>query len=302
MGSGTLYVVGTPLGNLEDLSPRAVRVLGQVQVVAAEDTRTAQKLWARFGLSPETVSYFEGNEGSRAAELVARLRAGEDVALISEAGMPAVSDPGERLVRAAVEAGVKVVVVPGPAAAITALAGSGLPTARFTFVGFLPREGPPRGALLARLRGAPETLILYEAPGRTGRTLRDLAESLGGERPACVARELTKVHEEFVRGSLDELAARYQDQPPRGEVTLVVAGAAERTAADQPLDLARLEQEVDSRLAAGQSAREIAAALALLSGRPRRQLYQLALARMHRSPAAAHDPDSEADPESDAQD
>ena len=208
MPSGTLYVVGTPLGNLEDLSPRAIRVLGAVAVVAAEDTRTAQKLWARFGLAPHTVSYFEGNEASRAEELVARLLGGDDVAVISEAGMPGVSDPGERLVQRAVAAGVEVVVVPGPSAAVTALAGSGLSTAAFTFLGFLPREGTPRRALLARLRPAPETLIFYEAPGRTAATLSDLADSLGGGRRACVARELTKVHEEFSRGTLTELAAR----------------------------------------------------------------------------------------------
>ena len=282
MPSGTLYVVGTPLGNLEDLSPRAIRVLGAVAVVAAEDTRTAQKLWARFGLAPHTVSYFEGNEASRAEELVARLLGGDDVAVISEAGMPGVSDPGERLVQRAVAAGVEVVVVPGPSAAVTALAGSGLPTAAFTFLGFLPREGTPRRALLARLRLAPETLIFYEAPGRTAATLSDLADSLGGGRRACVARELTKVHEEFCRGTLAELAARTTAQPPRGEVTLVVAGASpEEAAALGPAEV-DLEQAVDAKLAAGDSPKDIAAALSLSSGKPRRQIYQLALARMRR--------------------
>jgi 16S rRNA (cytidine1402-2'-O)-methyltransferase len=279
MAIGTLFVVGTPLGNLDDLSPRAVRVLGAAKVVAAEDTRTAQKLWARFGIAPHTVSYFEGNEASRAAELVERLRAGDDVALISEAGMPGVSDPGERLVREAALAGAKVVVVPGPSAAVTALAGSGLPTARFTFVGFLPQKQEARDALLARLRPSPETLIFYEAPGRTAATLADLARHLGGARRACVARELTKIHEEYLRGTLDALSTRAGEAAPRGEVTLVVEGAPEGASAEAPIDL---EREVDARLAAGQSPREIAAALALATGKPRRQLYQLALARRPR--------------------
>lgn len=282
MGTGTLYVVGTPLGNLEDMSPRAVRVLGEVKLVAAEDTRSAQKLWARFGLAPHTVSYFEGNEAGRAAKLVARLLDGDDVALISEAGMPAVSDPGERLVAEAVAAGVRVVVVPGPSAALTALAGSGLPTARFTFVGFLPREEGARIALLSRYRAAEETLLFYEAPSRTAATLADLSRSLGAGRRACLCRELTKIHEEYRRGTLDELQAGAERDPPRGEVTLVVEGApADQAQGTTPLDL---EAEIDARLARGESPKELAAALALLTGKPKRQIYQLALLR-RRGPA-----------------
>jgi 16S rRNA (cytidine1402-2'-O)-methyltransferase len=278
--SGRLYIVGTPLGNLEDLSPRAARVLAEAAVVAAEDTRTAQKLFARSGVSTPTVSYFEGNEAARSAELIERLRRGERVALISEAGMPGVSDPGERLVRAAIDAGIAVEVVPGPSAAITALVGSGLPAARFTFLGFLPREVGRRLALLARFRAAEETLIVYEAPGRVAATLADLAASLGEHRQACVARELTKLHEEYLRGSLGELAARFTVEAPRGEVTLVVAGATpEEAAATAPLDL---EAEVDRRVRAGESPKEIAAALSLATGKPRRQIYQLALARKGR--------------------
>ncbi len=271
---GKLFVVGTPLGNLEDLSPRAVRVLSSVAVVAAEDTRAAQRLFARFDLHTPTVSYFEGNEAARAGELLARLAAGDDVALISEAGMPGVSDPGERLVAAAAAAGVTVEVVPGPSAAIAALVGSGLPSARFTFVGFLPREAGPRAAELAGLRDRRETLVFYEAPNRVAATLADLAAAFGGARAACVARELTKVHEEFARGTLDALAARYADEAPRGEVTLVVTGAAEA-----PAVAIDLESEVAARLARGESPKEIAAALALVTGKPRRMIYQLAVAK-----------------------
>ena len=276
--SGTLFVVGTPLGNLEDMSPRAVRVLQEARLVAAEDTRTAQKLFARFGIATPVTSYFEGNEAQRAGELVARLEGGDDVALISEAGMPGISDPGERLVAQAVAAGLRVEVVPGPAAALTALVGSGLPTARFTFIGFAPRERGRRDELFSRFRLVEETLVLYEAPGRVHATLVDLAAVLGGGRRACVARELTKIHEEFVRGTLDELAVRFAEDAPRGEVTMVVAGASpeERAAESGPLDL---DAEVSARLAAGESPKEIAAALALKTGKPKRQIYQLALLR-----------------------
>ena len=278
MSSGRLFVVGTPLGNLEDLSPRAIRVLGEVGLVAAEDTRTAQRLFARFGITTRTTSYFEGNEAERSAQLVERLLFGEKIALISEAGMPGVSDPGERLISAAVAAGIDIEVIPGPSAAITALVGSGLPTSRFTFVGFLPREDGDRIALLARFRLVEETLVFYEAPSRTGATLALLCEVLAPTRRACVARELTKIHEEFVRGTLQDLAARFAEEPPRGEVTIVAAGASpdERARESAPLDL---EADVDARLAAGQSPKDIAAALALKTGKPRRAIYQLALAR-----------------------
>ena len=278
MSVGRLFVVGTPLGNLEDLSPRAIRVLGEVALVAAEDTRTAQKLFARFGIATKTTSYFEGNEAERSAWLVERMVGGDHIALISEAGMPGVSDPGERLIAAAVAAGVAIEVIPGPSAAITALVGSGLPTGRFTFVGFLPRERGDQIAVLSRFRLVEETLVFYEAPGRTAATLVLLAESLSPSRKACVARELTKIHEEFVRGTLAELASRYETEPPRGEVTIVVAGASsdERAEEGAPIDL---EADVDARLAAGQSPKDIAAALALKTGKPRRAIYQLALAR-----------------------
>ena len=269
---GTLYVVGTPIGNLEDLTFRALRVLGEVEVIAAEDTRAVQAIFARHGITPrELVSCFEGNEARRAEELVGRLREGARVALVSEAGLPGVSDPGQRLVAAAVAAGLPVVVVPGPSAHATALVASGLPSDRFLFLGFPPRDEGPRQALFGSLRGERATLLFYEAPARVGRTFADLAAALGGERRACLARELTKLHEELVRGPLAELAARYADTPPRGECTIVVEGGAESPPAVD------VEARVRELLAAGLGPRDVAARLALETGKPRRTLYQLAL-------------------------
>jgi 16S rRNA (cytidine1402-2'-O)-methyltransferase len=276
--SGTLYVVATPIGNLEDITLRALRVLREVGVIAAEDTRAAQHLLSHFEIArPTIVSFFEGNEAGRTEHLLARLNAGEDVALISEAGTPAVSDPGARLVQAAVAAGVKVVPVPGASAAVAALVASGLPTDSFLFVGFPQRDGGPRLQQFARLRGVEATLVFYEAPARTPATLLDLAAALGDQRQACVARELTKVHEELVRGTLKELAAAYADAPPRGEVTIVVEGAAAEAAAAAEAGI-DVEAEVRRRLAGGESPKEIAAALALMTGKQRRQIYQLAVA------------------------
>ncbi|RMH44524.1 MAG: 16S rRNA (cytidine(1402)-2'-O)-methyltransferase [Deltaproteobacteria bacterium] len=269
-----MYVVATPIGNLEDMSYRAVRVLGEVDVVAAEDTRSARTLFDRFDIRPkEVVSYFDANEAERASELVARLRAGASVAVISEAGTPGVSDPGWRLVAAAREAGVRVEVVPGPVAAIAALVGSGLPTDRFMVVGFPPREPGPRRMLFGQLRSQRATLVLYEAPGRVAQTLADLADALGGARRAAVCRELTKLHEETVRGTLAELHDRYAAAPPRGECTLVVAGARDDEAADQ-VDIAA---ELRALLDAGLGPKDAAARLVVATGKPRRALYQLAL-------------------------
>jgi 16S rRNA (cytidine1402-2'-O)-methyltransferase len=275
---GTLYVVATPIGNLEDITLRALRVLREVGVIAAEDTRAAQNLLSHYEIArPTIVSFFEGNEAGRTEHLMARLHSGEDVALISEAGTPAVSDPGARLVQAAVAGGVRVVPIPGASAAITALVASGLPTDSFLFVGFPQRDGGPRLQAFARLRGVEATLVLYEAPTRTAATLQDLAAALGDDRRACVARELTKVHEELARGTLKELAQRYAEAAPRGEVTIVVEGAAAEDAARAEAGI-DVEAEVRRRLAGGESPKEIAAALALVTGKPRRQIYQLAVA------------------------
>jgi 16S rRNA (cytidine1402-2'-O)-methyltransferase len=269
--SGRLYVVGTPIGNLEDITHRAVRVLGEVDLIAAEDTRSARVLLARYGIKKKTVSFFCGNEARRSEMLLDQLRQGRQVALISESGMPGISDPGERLVRRCVEHEIEVDVIPGPNAALCALVLSGLPTDRFSFLGFLPRAGAARRQLLAQLAFQPGTLVLYEAPGRVAKTLAELAETLGGDRPAALVRELTKLHQEAVRDTLGGLAARHRETPPRGEVTLVVGPGH----LSQEIPRADLEAEIVERLAQGQSPREIADALAACG---RRQVYQRALA------------------------
>jgi 16S rRNA (cytidine1402-2'-O)-methyltransferase len=267
--SGVLYIVGTPIGNLEDLSPRAARILREVSLVAAEDTRSAKILLTHAGSSARVTSYFEGNEAARSDDLLRALGVG-DVALISEAGMPGVSDPGERVIAAAIAAGHKVEVIPGPSAALAALVASGLPTARFAFLGFPPREEGARRELFGTLRGEIGTMIFYEAPDRVGATLADLAAALGEDRRASLGRELTKIHEEHVRGSLGELAARYADVPPRGECTLVVQGGAEAVEID-------VEAELRALLAQGLGPKDAAARLVVKTGKPRRVLYQLAL-------------------------
>jgi len=275
--SGTLYIVGTPIGNLEDLSLRAARLLRSVDVIAAEDTRAAKTLLAHVdalgAVNPRRtiISFFEGNEAERAAEIAAALGDGKHVAVISEAGMPGISDPGQRAVAAAIERGARVEVVPGPNAAVAALVGSGLPAERFLFLGFPPREEGARREMFGSLRDQQATLIFYEAPDRVAATLGDLADALGDDRPASLARELTKIHEEHARGTLRELATRYADVSPRGECTLVVEGAAE-----VPLAV-DIEAELRKLLASGLGPRDAAARLVVVTGKPRRQLYQIAL-------------------------
>jgi 16S rRNA (cytidine1402-2'-O)-methyltransferase len=270
--SGVLYVVGTPIGNLEDMTYRGVRILGEVDLIAAEDTRAVQVLLNHYGIRRPLLSYFEGNEAERAAELCERLACGARVALVSQAGMPTISDPGYRLVRAAIEGGVRVEVIPGPSAALCALVASGLAPERFLFLGFPPRTEGRRREAFARLRAENATLVIYEAPPRVAATLEDLEAALG-DREAAVARELTKLHEEVQRGRLSALHARYAAEPPRGEVTLVVAGAA----ADERAPVIDITEEVRRALAEGRPAREIAAELSLRTGKPRRAIYQLAI-------------------------
>ena len=221
---GTLYLVGTPIGNVEDLSPRARRVLEAVDVLAAEDTRHTGRLLDRFGLKRPMVSYHDHNKDGRTPDLVARLQSGASVAVVSDAGSPGISDPAFTLVRAAVQAGVPVVPVPGPSSALCALEVSGLPTDRFAFEGFLPRKSGRRRARIEELRADPRTLIFFESPHRLQAALEDLLAVLG-DRPASVSRELTKKFEETRRGSLRELLAWVEDHPPRGEFVLVVGGA-----------------------------------------------------------------------------
>ena len=220
--AGTLYLVATPIGNLEDITHRAVRVLGEVDVIACEDTRHTKKLLNHYGINTKTISYHEHNERERAAELLELLKSGKDIAVVSDAGTPGISDPGFRLTRIAIENGVSVVPVPGANALITALIASGLPTDEFFFGGFLPARSGARRARLAELRSTPATLIFYEGPHRIAATLKDAHEILG-EREAVVARELTKIHEEFARGRLSELATRFSSaENARGEMVLMI--------------------------------------------------------------------------------
>jgi 16S rRNA (cytidine1402-2'-O)-methyltransferase len=221
---GTLYLVSTPIGNLEDLSARAARLLGEADVVLAEDTRRSGILLRHLGLSTPLLSLHAHNEEERGTEVLARLRTGAALALVSDAGTPLVSDPGERLVRRALEEGHEVVPIPGPSAILHALVGSGLPAVPFTFLGFIPRKGKEREEALDRITHARETIVLFESPERLAKTLTELEARCGGNREAAVAREMTKLHEEFRRGTLAELARHYADgDAVRGEVTLVVA-------------------------------------------------------------------------------
>lgn len=267
-----LILAATPIGNLGDASRRLIETLERVEVVAAEDTRTTLQLMRVLGITnrPRLVALHEHNERERAAELVAQ--AGEqDVLLVSDAGMPAVSDPGFVLVQAAIAAGVTVTALPGPSAVLTALALSGLPTDRFAFEGFLPRKG--RLAALRALAAEPRTLVFFESPHRVADALRDLAEAFGAERPAAVCRELTKLHEEVARGTLAELAERFAEGA-RGEIVLVVGGAAPATASLED-GVARVEALV----AGGARLKEASAEVAELTGLSRRELYEEALRR-----------------------
>jgi 16S rRNA (cytidine1402-2'-O)-methyltransferase len=277
---GTLYVVATPIGNLEDLTLRARRILGEVSLIAAEDTRAIRHLLAHHHVAaPEITSCFEGNEAARTEGILDRVAAGEAVALVSEAGTPGISDPGARVIARARARQLRVEVIPGAAAVITALVGSGLPTDRFTFVGFPPRVSGERQTLFGSLRGDAGTLVLYEAPGRVGETLADLAAAFGGTRRAELARELTKLFEERIAGTLAELAARYAETAPRGECVILIEGASEAERAEVArLDDDAIEAEVRRRLSSGEGPKEIAAALSLRTGRRRREIYQLAVA------------------------
>lgn len=222
--AGTLYLVATPIGNVEDLSPRAKKILGAVDLIAAEDTRHTRRLLDRFGLNRPLVSYHDHNKDARTPDLVSRLREGRSVAIVSDAGSPGISDPAFTLVRAAVQAEVPVVPIPGPSSALCALEVSGLPTDRFAFEGFLPRRSGRRRARIEQLRADPRTLIFFESPHRLQAALAELLEVLG-DRQASVSRELTKKFEETRRGTLRSLSEWFEAEPPRGEFVLVVAGA-----------------------------------------------------------------------------
>jgi len=309
---GTLYVVATPIGNLEDVTLRAIRVLGEVDLVAAEDTRRTRTLLGHLGIRKPMVSYYDAVERSRAPQLIERALAGHSIALVSDAGTPLISDPGHRLVRAAIDAGIQVVPVPGPSSPIALLSCAGLPPDRFTFVGFLPSSSSQRRRALRQLVERDETLVFLESPRRLAAALADMAAILG-ERGAAIGRELTKLHEEVMRGGLGELGARLAasgtGERLRGEVVLAVAGRDARVAQAEPhgtphgtasgalrgagsggpsggcSDLAGLDSLLRPRLESGEAISALARAIAEETGLPRRAVYQRALA-LRRRPAA----------------
>jgi 16S rRNA (cytidine1402-2'-O)-methyltransferase len=271
---GALVLVATPIGNLGDLSPRAVEALRAADVIACEDTRRTGRLLVHAGVKPKALLRVDDHtEAQRIEDVLARLGRGERVAVVTDAGTPGISDPGERLVQAAVAEGFTVEVVPGPSAVVAALVASGLPTARFVFEGFLPRQGSARAERLAGLAGERRTIVLYEAPHRLARTLRDLAPVLGVDRHVCVARELTKLHEELWRGTLAEAARWAAEREPPGEMVLVVEGA---PAPDEPTD-DDIAWALRDEVRRGASTRDAAGEVARRLGVPRRRAYTIAL-------------------------
>lgn len=274
MSPGTLVVVGTPIGNLGDLPPRATQALADADLIACEDTRRTRALLTAAGIAaPRLLAVHEHNEAEQAARIVELVGSGKRVALVTDAGMPAVSDPGERVVAAVVAAGLPVEVVPGPSAALAALVVSGLPTARFAFEGFLPRKGADRRARLAAVADEPRTVVLYEAPHRLAATLADLVEACGGDRRVAIARELTKLHEEVWRGTLADAVAHVADVEPRGEHVLVLEGAPP----PEPATADDVTAALRRRLDAGDDKKRAVAAVAAELGVPKRRVYAAAL-------------------------
>ncbi|MDP6240018.1 MAG: 16S rRNA (cytidine(1402)-2'-O)-methyltransferase [Acidimicrobiales bacterium] len=272
-GTGRLVLVATPIGNLGDLAPRAVEALADADAVACEDTRHSGRLLKHAGVTDARLLRLDAHTEDRAAgDVLRRLAEGQVVAVVTDAGTPGISDPGERLVRRVVEAGYGVSVVPGPSAPVAALVASGLPTDRWCMEGFLPRKGAARAGRLAELAVEERTMVLFESPHRLAATLADMAGSLGDDRRACVAREMTKLHEEYVRGTLAELAD-WARQPPKGEVVVVVGGAPPAGEADDD----RIRAAVAESIARGASTRDAAAEAANLLGVNRRRAYRLAL-------------------------
>jgi 16S rRNA (cytidine1402-2'-O)-methyltransferase len=269
--AGTLYLVSTPIGNLGDMTHRAVEVLSSATVVIAEDTRHSRRLLDHYHISTPLRSYHEHNEAKETPKLVARLRSGDSIALISDAGTPLISDPGSRLVAAALEANIPVVPIPGASAVMAAIVGSGMSLERFTFLGFLPRKGRERSEMIAEVVASQSTVVLFEAANRVGATLDALADAGAGERQAVVARELTKQFEEFKRGSVTELAAIYADADPKGEVVLVIAGAEKPRVTET-----ELSDAAEKLRASGNSPRDVMDHLVSSLGAPRNLAYKIA--------------------------
>lgn len=272
--AGTLYLVATPIGNLEDITFRAIRILKEVDLIAAEDTRHTGKLLHHFQIETPQVSYHEHNARSRIPQLVARLQTGQSIALVSDAGMPGISDPGYGLVCACAEAGIVVSPIPGPAAVVSAIAASALPSDRFTFEGFLPVKGKARTERLSQLVTEPRTMVLYESPHRLLKTLTDLQLHLGSDRQVTVARELTKRYEEFWRGTLSGAIAHFTVTEPKGEFTIAIAG---HTATPQSMSKADLLQQLEELMAQGLSPSKASRQLAQETGLSKREIYQLSL-------------------------
>ncbi len=272
--SGTLYIVGTPIGNLGDFSPRAMEILQSVDFIAAEDTRVTLKLLNHFGIKKPMISYFEHNRFERGEIICQRLENGENAALVSDAGMPAISDPGELLVKQCAQRDIPVLAVPGPSAVVTALAVSGLPTGRFSFEGFLSTNRKGRSDHLQSLKNDPHTLVFYEAPHKLCRTLSDLYEVFGDRRIALV-RELTKIHEEVFRTTLSGAIAHYAANPPRGEFVLVIEGAPEDTGETEPMTLQEAVRMARQQMEQGASAAAAAKEAAALSGLRKNEIYRL---------------------------
>jgi 16S rRNA (cytidine1402-2'-O)-methyltransferase len=276
-GSGTLFLVATPIGNLEDITLRAVRILRTVGLIAAEDTRRTQRLLKHYGINKPLVSYHEHNEVKRTDELIRALKAGRDVAVVSDAGMPGISDPGFRIVKRAIEEGISLCAIPGPSAITTSLAVSGLATHRFSFFGFLPRSPGARRHLLEELRRDPSTLIFYESPHRVEQTLKDMLEILG-DRSAAIARELTKLHEEVIRGRISRLQGVLRGRECKGEFCILVSGSgweAPSTTVDRELLIKEIKEiQKTERLSLKEAVAKVAGAHAV----SKRELYQRAVA------------------------
>jgi 16S rRNA (cytidine1402-2'-O)-methyltransferase len=272
---GILYVVATPLGNLGDLSLRAMEVLRAVPVVAAEDTRRTRGLLSHLGTSPRLLSYHAHSEEPRLEALLEILHDGRDVALVSDAGTPVVSDPGTDLVAAARASGITVVPIPGPSAVATALSAAGLKGDRYLFLGFIPRKGSERARLLARAAAEEWSVVFFEAPPRLADLLEDLARAVGDSRRAVVARELTKLHEEFRAGTLAELAGYYSEHPPRGEITIVLEGTG--APAEPPDRTGEAVEQATLLLAEGLTRREVVRRISETLGLPRNDAYRLVM-------------------------
>ena len=274
VNSATLYIVGTPIGNLEDTTFRAIQTLQKVDLIAAEDTRHTSKLLQHFHIRTPQLSYHQHNEQSRIPELIEKLNQGKTIALVTDAGMPGISDPGYELVKACVEENISIVPIPGVTASITALCASGLPTNKFIFIGFLPTKIKLREEQLEKLSNLLETIVLYESPYRLLQTLEDLGKILGENRKIVLARELTKLHEEFWRGTVGEAVIHYQNNQPKGEFTLVITGAEPELPV---LSEDTIKQELQELFAQGISRSQASRQLSQKINLSRRKIYQIAL-------------------------